>query len=294
MSMRWPVATLLGVTACLVASSPANAVPGGRLLFDDSRLGENCGESCEDLPPPRVSIYSMRASGKAFRRLPSPCRDAGCVWGSPAASPDGRTIALPGLWLVDADGTDLRRVPGVGADVSDAAWSPGGSRLAFACFWRIENGGSQADICTVAPDGTRFRRLTTHGAGQPTWSPTGLIAFVSPLVYQGRPQLWTMPAGGGAARLVTDDFVSHPSFSPGGTRIAYECRGGICVVGADGRGRRRLARSGDSPAWSPNGRWIAYIGQRGIVRVRPDGSGRTLISRRSYPFANLAWTRTPN
>jgi Tol biopolymer transport system component len=102
-----------------------------------------------------------------------------------------------------------------------------------------------------------------------------------------------MPAGGGPARRLTDGWARNPSFSPGGSRIAYECRGSICVVAADGSRRRRLARFGSSPAWSPNGRWIAYIGQNGITRIRPDGSGRTRISPRSYPYANLAWTRRP-
>jgi Tol biopolymer transport system component len=286
-------ALLVALAASATLPDAAVAAPGGRLLFDDSRAGENCGESCEETGPPPSSIYSMRANGKGFRRLRLPCLDARCSWAGPVPSPDGRTIALPGLWLVDADGTSLRRVPGLATDVSDPAWSPGGSRLAFGCHWRIENGASQGDVCTVSPDGTDFRRLTTSGAGEPTWSPAGRIAFVRPLVYQGSPRLWTMPAGGGAARRLTDGFARQPSFSPGGTRIAYGCRGGLCVVGADGRGRRRLARFGDSPTWSPDGRWIAFVGQRGIVRVRPDGSERTLISRRSFPYANLAWTRLP-
>jgi TolB protein len=235
----------------------------------------------------------MRANGAGFRRLAVPCAGERCSWSQPAPSPDGRTIALPGLWLVNAKGANLRRVPGAEDDASDAAWSPGGRRLAFSCFWRLEGGASQSDVCTVSPRGSGFRRLTTTGGGAPTWAPTRQIAFVRPVVYQGRPRLWTMPAGGGPARRLTDGWARNPSFSPGGSRIAYECRGSICVVAADGSGRRRLARFGSSPAWSPNGRWIAYIGQNGITRIRPDGSGRTRISPRSYPYANLAWTHRP-
>ena len=287
---------LLVAWAAAVGAGPgaAQAAPGGRLLFDDSRLADACGESCEETGPPASSIFSMRASGKGFRRLALPCVDARCSWAAPVPSPDGRTIALPGLWLVDHDGTNLRRVPGLDADVSDAAWSPGGTRLAFSCFWRIENGGSQSDICTVARDGSEFRRQTTTGAGEPTWSPRGRIAFVSPIVYQGAPRLWTMPAAGGAPRPVAAGFARAPSFSPGGSRIAYGCSGGICIVSPDGSGRRKLVRFGSAPTWSPNGSWIAFVGQTGISRIRPDGSGRTLISRRSYPYDNLAWTRTPH
>jgi Tol biopolymer transport system component len=292
--MRHLIASLAVLVAASALPDAALGAPGGRLLFDNSRIGANCGESCEETGPHPSSIFSMRANGTGFRRLAVPCAGARCSWPQPAPSPNGRTIALPGLWLVNANGANLRRVPGVEDDASDAAWSPGGRRLAFSCFWRLQGGASQSDVCTVAPDGSGFRRLTMTGGGEPTWSPNGQIAFVRPVVYQGRPRLWTMAAdGGGPARRLTDGWARNPSFSPGGSRIAYECRGAICVVAADGSGRRRLARFGSSPTWSPNGRWIAYIGQNGITRIRPDGSGRTLISPRSYPYANLAWTRVP-
>lgn len=289
--MRPLLALVLAIAAVSVLPEAALGGPGGRLLFDDSRAGENCGSSCEDTGPPPSSIFSMRANGSGFRRLALPCPGASCSWSQPSPSPDGQTIALPGLWLVDGDATNLRRVPGVEDEASDAAWAPGGRRLALSCFWRLENGASQSDVCTIAPDGSALRRLTISGGGEPTWSPQGQIAFVRPVVYQGRPRLWTMSADGSAPRRLTAGWARNPSFSPGGSRIAYECRGAICVVRADGSERRRLARFGGSPAWSPNGRWVAYIGQKGITRVRPDGSGRTLISSRSYPYANLAWTR---
>ena len=292
--MRPVFAAALAVVAVALVPEPALGAPGGRLLFDDSRAAENCGSSCEEAGPPPSSIFSMRAHGIGFRRLALPCAGASCSWSQPAPSPNGRTIALPGLWLVDGRGMNLRRVPGIEDEASDAVWSPGGRRLALSCLWRLENGASQSDVCTVAPDGSAFRRLTITGGGEPSWSPRGRIAFVRPVVYQGRPRLWTIPAdGSGPGRRVTGGWARNPSFSPGGSRIAYECRGAICVVEADGGGHRRLARFGSSPAWSPNGRWIAYIGQDGITRVRPDGSGRTIISTRSYPYANLAWTRSP-
>jgi Tol biopolymer transport system component len=292
--MRRPFALLLTLLAVCVVPEAALAAPGGRFLFDDSRAAENCGSSCEDGGPPPTSIFSMRANGTGFRRLALACATAQCSWSDPAPSRDGRTIALPGLWLADANGANLRRVPGVEEEASDAAWSPGARRLAFSCFWRLENGASQSDVCTVARDGSELRRLTGRGGGEPTWSPRGQIAFVRPVVYQGTPRLWTMNADGSSPpRRLTDGWARNPAFSPGGSRIAYECRGAVCVVAADGGGRRRLARFGSSPAWSPDGRWIAYIGQQGIVRVRPDGSGRTIISPRSYPYANLAWTRSP-
>jgi Tol biopolymer transport system component len=286
-----PLVLVLLVAAAL--PELAAAAPGGRFWFDNSRLRENCGESCEETGRPPSSIFTMRGDGTRLRRFALPCEaGAECSWAEPSPSPDGRTIALPGLRLVDHDGRNLRPIPGTHGG-SDAQWAPGGRRLAFSCFWRIENGGSQSDVCTVALDGSGLNRLTETGGGEPTWSRRGQIAFVRPVVYQGKPRLWTMPAAGGAPRQLTQTWARHPRFSPDGRRIVYECNGGVCVIGVDGRGRRRLVRFGDSPDWSPNGRWIAFIGQRGITRMRPDGSDRTVINRASYPYAHLAWTRVP-
>lgn len=85
------------------------------------------------------------------------------------------------LYTIASDGSDLRLIVSVdGAEARDPAWSPDGSRLAFALGL---HGGSA--IFTVNPNGTDRRRLTPEpqwGFGStdlaPTWAPSGRwIAF---------------------------------------------------------------------------------------------------------------------
>jgi Tol biopolymer transport system component len=60
-------------------------------------------------------------------------------------------------------------------------------------------------------------------------------------------------------------------------RIAFASSRGIHVIGADGRGLRRVAPSGAAPAWSPDGRRIAYQVPDAIWVVRADGRQRRLV-----------------
>jgi Tol biopolymer transport system component len=75
---------------------------------------------------------------------------------------------------------------------------------------------------------------------------------------------------------------SHPTWSPGGTRIAFSRTTNgyrsfqLYVMDSTGRHVHRITggRFDDSPAWSPDGHWIAFQSTSGIEKVRPDGSGR--------------------
>jgi TolB protein len=78
-----------------------------------------------------------------------------------------------------------------------------------------------------------------------------------------------------------------PTWSPDSSRIAFAIRGedetSIAVIGADGKGLRKLASSTNpqdfywTPDWSPDGAWIlfeiaSYEGPRSrLMAVRPDG-----------------------
>jgi Tol biopolymer transport system component len=89
-----------------------------------------------------------------------------------------------------------------------------------------------------------------------------------------------------------------PSWSPDGTRIAYTSfrhgLGDIYVIGADGRGERRLTTHpahDDQAAWSPDGTRIAFVSNRNgnpeLYVMNADGTGqrRVLVSpgREYYP-----------
>jgi TolB protein len=112
---------------------------------------------------------------------------------------------------MDADGSNVRRISYQGNYNASPAWSPRGDRIAFAS----RNDKGVFDICTVMPDGTGFRRLTTHGSNEnPDWSPDGYhITFSS---QRGNEKnLYTMTYDGSNERqITTGGGYSNPAWSP--------------------------------------------------------------------------------
>jgi TolB protein len=80
------------------------------------------------------------------------------------------------------------------------------------------------------------------------------------------------------------------------TKIAFSCAGDICIVNADGTGRRKLTRDkfiNSYPSWSPDGRTIAFtqnLGRTLIYVVNADGSGRSRLTPRGGDDALPAWS----
>ena len=121
------------------------------------------------------------------------------LMGSLAWSPDGTRLAfrienMPSgnqqgevpdshLWLIDADGTNLRRVDLSVSRVTAPQWSPDGRTLAVMSDLYVDGPEPETqivvqDIYTVRPDGTDLRQLTTDGRSiWPEWTPSGQIRF---------------------------------------------------------------------------------------------------------------------
>jgi dipeptidyl aminopeptidase/acylaminoacyl peptidase len=79
------------------------------------------------------------------------------------------------LFAVEPSGANLRQLTTGSYAALYPAFSPAGTRLAFARFG--------VGLFTVNPDGSGLRRLTTNGRDSyPTWSPNGkTVAFVRPV-----------------------------------------------------------------------------------------------------------------
>ena len=201
-----------------------------------------------------------------------------------------------------------------GAPAQDLAWSPDGSRLAYACA--VAHGGVEVGrIYTIRPDGTGRRLLRTgmSSAYWPSWSPDGKrIAFSTepaPFVptrgtNSGHPRRWVHSAiyvvdvGGSHRQLVTRAGAA-PVWSPDGTTIAYSPLACTNVWGKtrrtrlvtpDGRDVTPHSRAGRcggigpaalGAAWSPDGRRLAVRSQTdGLYYVMDaDGGHVTAIPR---------------
>jgi dipeptidyl aminopeptidase/acylaminoacyl peptidase len=138
--------------------------------------------------------------------------------GSPRWSPDGRRIAFErqlmapeagaawdsaALFVVDADGSNLRRVTPSSVHAIGPAWSQDGTRLAFDGSHMVVNADGTSvvtikdDIYTIGADGSGLARLTEDGVSSlPGWTSGGRLAFVRNAA-PTKSENWIMDADGG-------------------------------------------------------------------------------------------------
>jgi Tol biopolymer transport system component len=244
---------------------------------------------------------------------------------APAWSRDGRRIAFvrsgstPGssvcpLFVMNSDGSNVRRVGQANTDCSGVSWGPGDRQIVFG-------GGVPKHIgmglWIVNTDGSGLRQLRAgRGATEgihPAWSPNGrTIVFA----WTGRsPHPWgrlaaVRPDGTGYRVLVKpragahDDELISPAWSRDGKRLAYVRvdhrlgRARRTIEVADARGAHRHAllhlrynpSEQGAPSWSPGGRLIALWGVCGTdvcVTTVPSRGGKAHVLLRGY--SEPAW-----
>lgn len=170
--------------------------------------------------------------------------------------------------------------------------------LLVIAIWSLRSPGAVAPTATiqaVALPTSRPTKLAIAPATrdvQPTSSPTPTEAptptapvittrSLPAIAYLSKPRaagLWTIYLMGsdGSNRIpvieASSDFVSAPSWSPRGDRLAFvsdrDGSADIWVVDREGREPRNLThdRAKDNcPAWSPDGEWIAFSSVRDSV-----------------------------
>jgi TolB protein len=216
---------------------------------------------------------------------------------------------LMGLWMVDADGSNERRL----LEAHDrevqiqehAAWSPDGRRIAVTGGGNdTGNAAKDTFVCDVEPGGATGLRKLVPGAGvnvgeQPSWSPDGRSLVVT----STSATLWLIDADGKNRRKLTQQpgtYVMQPAWSPDGERIAFASdRDGNCelyTIRTDGADLVRVtnhAAIDAHPKWSPDGRWLAFTtnrdGNNEVYLIRPDGSGLNNLTRHAAFDDHPAW-----
>ncbi len=158
-------------------------------------------------------LWTMRPDGSDLTQLTNtPEVEFAADW-----SPDGSTIVYsrnsvdPGLWLMDANGGNRRRlIPATSAPIDYPTWSPDGSKVAY-----FQETASGSDIWVVDADGSHPTNLTNYGSysnWSPAWSPDGSkIAFTSNR--DGDTDLWIMNPDGSGAGHLTDNPASEYQMS---------------------------------------------------------------------------------
>jgi dipeptidyl aminopeptidase/acylaminoacyl peptidase len=282
-------------------------------LFGMNQLGPNgeaaprlfkCSGSCTEI---RGAAWTSDGSRVAFiARCGGGCASAGDPY--------------HGIRVYDpAAVTDRLVVPG---DMFSAlAWSPDGTRIAFAVVPSAEYAGDLrlrplspgGQVYIVNADGSGQRALpgATGRVSSLSWSPDGTrILYSSASTASTRPMYVEGIDGTGLRSLGSG---SDASWSPDGTRIAFTRVVGceVWVMSADGTGRTRIANlphpkpgacdaASDfpGPVWSPDRKELAVIAGSVLYVMNPDGAGdhrapererRSLEGRVGLPrFCNLS------
>jgi Tol biopolymer transport system component len=244
-------------------------------------------------------IWLMAADGSGRRRLTErepPGNDAAGS-SSPAWSPDGSQIAfaaqtgtraedqrLSELFVMNADGSNRRRLTTNDDYDGEPTWSPDGTRIAFTRTSAVGTEAARGGIFVIDAAGGGETQLTRAAApsfdAAPAWSPEGAqIAFTRATFREGSESaelsLFVMAQDGSELEKIASG--GEPAWAPDSNRLAYtsvvdgngrtcfhECStsGEIYVVNVDRSGRRRLIESeadDRSPAWSPDGFFIAFV-----------------------------------
>ena len=125
------------------------------------------------------------------------------------------------LWAADLSGKNVRRLTADEGVQSNPAFSPDGSLIAFTAQY-----DGNLDVYVVPVSGGVPTRLTWHPGPDVVqeFTPDGTaVMFTSPrAVFTGRyTQLFTVPVNGGIEAPLTLPNAAAATYSPDGTRLAY-------------------------------------------------------------------------
>jgi Tol biopolymer transport system component len=220
-----------------------------------------------------LDIYWVgRAGGDPVRLTDDPADDSEPRWladGSGIVFTSTRRGRL-GIWRTDLSGGQPSLMLN---EARNPALSPDGRQIAFTKL--DKNGNGRIFVADLA-DPAEITQLTGHEEGywthsHPAWSPDS-----ETICYGDYHNLWTVPVGGGTARLLTHDGIADgfPVYSPDGRFIYFSSfRDGTSALWRTSRDGSRLQKltPGSGPESQPDlgrgGNILVYSTQTGVGDV---------------------------
>lgn len=280
-----PVAAAATTVTAPAAPAPAPAATGGltgQLVFQDRQGG---------------AIYRYDLATGALTTLTNGF--------DPALSPDGSQVVFTrgggehGIYLINRDGSNERKIFGERELLRSPKWSPDGQWIVFSrgdefnkCYLDEETGECLAftpfdttgletgkdhirKLARIDPNGNSYQDLAVaEEAMAPDWGNGGIV-------YQSGAGLQiTQNSSEDANRKlyfeIKRQYHQDPDWQPNGDRIVFQQRQGshyqIFAINQDGSGLTALTRpatalvdqlpSSVAPAWSPDGSHIVFLSNR--------------------------------
>jgi len=214
------------------------------------------------------NIHTINTFGKNFQTITNN-RDTPVDY--PSWSPDGKLIAASlaenctpsvttcnyDIYVMNADGTNRKKITDTTASEWVPVWAPDGQRIAFASD-RDDDG----EIYVMDKDGSNVLQLTNNKGydGSPRWSPDGTKLVFESDRDGGDWDIFIMNADGTAPEPVTENTSSDysASWSPDGNWLVYlsnlDGDNEIFIIDKHGQNQQRLtnnAYNDKSPIWIP-------------------------------------------
>ncbi|TMI53939.1 hypothetical protein E6H13_01825 [Candidatus Bathyarchaeota archaeon] len=254
-----------------------------------------------------ADIYTANPDGAHETRVagPSEC---------PRWSPDGSRILLPGITIINWDGSNQVQFSSqTTQNFGCAVWSPDGSRVAFESWDDVDPGFVAGIFSIRSSDGGDLRRLTASPFGTHDipgdYSPDGtrLVFLRGQLLGSShfKSAVFVANADGTNPQQITPwglnpgDF--SPRWSPDGSRVVFVSAGSLFFVNPDGSGLHKVfqdtGRTIDlAPAWSPDGARLVFVRwgrvlQKALYTINADGTGLAPVSapHSSGPVGGADW-----
>jgi len=225
---------------------------------DGRRIAWESGDRSDEVP---AGINAIDLETGEINELAS-----GHPGAMPAWSPDGSLIAFvsyedeeepnPDIYIMEDDGSNVRRLAHRDGDDIGPRWSPDGRHIVW---WVWKTGGEAHELFMAEVDKGRVKQL--GNGSRPIWSPDGRhIAFMN-LVEENNVDIFVLDLDSDERVNVTNDPARDMwlTWSPDGTRIAFVSQrdnpqGEIYMVNADGSDLQRLTDNDFTEtmlAWSP-------------------------------------------
>jgi len=171
-----------------------------------------------------------------------------------------------GIWVMDSDRSDRRKLVDTRSSVDDLRWAPDGQRLSFSASSRTEEGGTQDVVRVIDLEGRQ--QLEIPQATSAFWSPDGAsLAFLGSVSHvettlEGVPTVMDLATGETRAIGERSWFSEGPRWRPDGKMLVFSDGSGIHLVAPDGSGHRLIAgalrNAGSWPVnWSPSGTMLS-------------------------------------